>query len=590
MCLFFIGLGRLPLLEPDEGRNAEVAREMLVSHDWITPHYDTLPYLDKPIILFWAVAGSFRCFGLTEWAARFPSALAAVLTVLLAWLAGAKLDGGKTGLRAGVILATSPLFFALARTVIFDMTLTFWITLALLCFWFNSRRSSTSLQLDLIAFAAMGLAALTKGPVGFLLPLIVLLVYQALAGKFAQLKRLHWALGWMVFLAITLPWFIEVSLRNPGFPKYAFWEESLLRFTTGAHLHRSQGIFYYIPVYLGGFFPWSFFLLFAGWNWRKKWRRLREEAHHAELFLLTWAAVVFIFFTISHSKLPSYFLPALIPLSLLMALAWRDIEGSGAVRSPDWLTAGFAVMILLGLLMAVSPQLLHFHGFEKQLARKLPGSVLSLLRSSLLLGGLIVAALGFLGRNLAMRSRKPILRQLALGVVALTVPLLVLRWIAPLKNYFATFSSRRLAGAILTSRQRNLPIYGYYYFRTSLPFYLRRPVGLVTTDGDELTSNYVVARFKTLRKTARFPSGINPSQTGTAMTAEAQGEWAGQPLLLDSQQLSDLARSGPGPFLLIVQNHEINEALGAAGSMFPLWGAWKYSVWEKRPGTATSGE
>src|SRR5579875_697924 len=130
VCLFFIGLGRLPLLEPDEGRNAEVAREMLVSHDWITPHYDTLPYLDKPVILFWAVAGSFRCFGLSEWAARFPSALAGALTVLMVWLAGAKLDGGKTGLRAGVLLATSLLFFALARMVIFDMLLTFWITLA----------------------------------------------------------------------------------------------------------------------------------------------------------------------------------------------------------------------------------------------------------------------------------------------------------------------------------------------------------------------------------------------------------------------------------------------------------------------------
>jgi hypothetical protein len=204
----------------------------------------------------------------------------------------------------------------------------------------------------------------------------------------------------------------------------------------------------------------------------------------------------------------------------------------------------------------------------------------------LLLGGLIVAALGFLGRNLAMRSRKPILRQLALGVVALTVPLLVLRWIAPLRNYSATFSSRRLAGAILTSPQRNLPIYGYYYFRTSLPFYLRRPVGLVTTDGDELTSNYVVARFRALVKTARFPSATGSSEAGTGM----ESEWAGQPLLLDSRQLGDLARSGPGPFLLIVQNHEINEALGTAGSMFPLWGAWKYSVWEKRPRAAASNK
>lgn len=570
-CLFFIGLGRLPLLEPDEGRNAEVAREMVVSHDWITPHYDSLPYLDKPILLFWMIAGSFRCFGINEFAARFPSALAALATVLLAGLIGKRMWGDKAGLRVGLILATSPLILGFARFTIFDMALTFFVTAALLCFWLNGRRGFTSRWLDVIAFAAMGAGTLTKGPVGFVIPLLALVVFHALAGNFRELKKLHWGSGWLVFLAITLPWFIAVSIHNPDFPKYAFWDESLLRFTTGAHMHRSQGVYYYIPVYLAGFFPWSFFLLFAGWNRLKRWRALRHEAHRAELFLLSWAGIVFVFFTVSHSKLPGYFLPALIPLSVLMAVAWRDLELREGERAPDWLTAGFAVMIFLGIIMAASPQILRLHGMEAHLTKKLPTSVSTLIKSALFMGGVIVAALGFLGRNMVVRSRKKIMRELAFAIAALTMPLLLVRWILPIKNYFNAFSSHHLVEAILESPQRNLPVYGYYYFRTSLPFYLKRPVGLVTSDGDEITSNYVVSRFNEVRKRQlRFPG-----QPGTPDAEE--------PVLIDANQLASLSRSAPGAFLLMVQNNEVNEALQVAGPMRPLWESWKYSIWEKKP-------
>lgn len=574
-CLFFIGLGRLPLLEPDEGRNAEVAREMLQTHDWITPHYDGLPYLDKPALFFWMVAGSFRCLGVSEGTARMPSALLALATVLLAAMMGKKMFGERAGLRAGIILATSPLVFAFARLVIFDMPLTLMVSIALFFFWLGSRQDDRRLWIDVVAFAAMGIATLTKGPVGFLLPLIVLAVYHALSRQFRKLRRVHWAAGWGVFLAIVLPWFIEVCLRNPGFARYALWQESLVRFTTGGHLHRSQGPFYYIPVYFGGFFPWSLFLLLIVANRLKKWRALGEEAHRPELFLLSWAAVVFVFFTISHSKLPGYFLPALVPLSLLAAAAWKDVDAPGASRSPDWLTAGFAAMILVGIVMAALAQLLHFHGIEHQWARKLPSSVSGLIKPTLFLGGLIVAALGFLGRNMATRSQRLRLRSLVFVVIALTLPLLAFRWRLGFKSYFSAFSSRQLAKTILKSPQRNLAVYGFYYFRTSLPFYLKRPVGLVTADGDELTSNYLVAHFRSLR-------GAGPRLFGgrTAMT-HTNTQKAGLPVLLSGQELSEIARNVP--FLLMVENNEVNDALRATGPMDPLWQSWKYSVWEKGP-------
>ena len=138
--LFFAGLGRLPLLEPDEGRNAEVGREMLVSGDWITPHYNGFAYLDKPAVFFWMVAASLKTFGVSEGAARLPSALMAVATMLLVWFLARRMFGDSAGLRAGLVFAACPLALVLAREVIFDMTLTFLVTVAMVAFWLAEER------------------------------------------------------------------------------------------------------------------------------------------------------------------------------------------------------------------------------------------------------------------------------------------------------------------------------------------------------------------------------------------------------------------------------------------------------------------
>jgi hypothetical protein len=567
-------LGRLPLLEPDEGRNAEVAREILVTHDWVTPHYDRLTYLDKPAFLFWMIAGSFGSFGVSEWSARFPSALLALATAVLVWAMARRMSGKNTGLHAGIIFATSPLVFWFARFVIFDMPLTFFVALAMYCFWVSSQSSFSRRWLDATAFAAMGIATLIKGPVGFLLPLITLVVYEALRRRPGNLKKLHWGVASMVFLAVTLPWFIDVSIRNPEFPKYAFWNESLQRYFSGVDMHRSVGPWYYIPVYLLGFFPWSFFLLFAAWNRRTKLRAIWQERRPAELFLLAWVAVVFVFFSVSHSKLPGYFLPAIVPLSILLAMVWPEAERSGE-QSPDWLTAGFTIMILFGLVVA-GARLFPLHELEVHLARKIPAFTLAQLRQALFFSGIILMALGILGRNMAASARRKWMSYLAFPVAALAVPLLVLRLRGPLKTDFDALSSRRLADTILASPERQLPLYGYYYFRTSLPFYLKRPVGLVTQDGDEITSNYVVAN---LREARAIMLDFDRQPPGSAPT----GRSAQEPLLITGRQLRFLSESPPGPFLLLVQNNEIDELFHAAGTLTPRWTGWRYSVWERQP-------
>ncbi|MGH9430351.1 MAG: glycosyltransferase family 39 protein [Terriglobia bacterium] len=581
---FFVGLGRFPLLEPDEGRNAEVAREMIVLHDFITPHFNHLVYLDKPALFFWMVAGSFKVFGLSEWAARFPSALMALGTVLLVWLMGRSMFRGRTGFLAACVAASSPLVIAFSRTVIFDMTLAFLVTLSMFFFWLADDDAGRRHGYDFLAFGVMGLAAITKGPVGLLLPLLSILVYALLRGEWSALRRIRWGICGLIFLAVSMPWFLAVWARHPDFPRYAFWEESLVRFATPA-LHRSGGAFYYVPVYLAGFLPWSFFLLFAGLNHLRRWRNLRQEAQKATLFLIAWFALIFVFFSISHSKLPGYLLPAVAPISLLMGGVWDEVRNQSGGRAPDWLRGGFATLILLGVLVDASPQLLRFHGLAARLSHKMPPAVYGLLKPSVILSGMILFALGFLGRNLSGRLRGERWAWITFILLVATTPLLLIRWIKPLHLYFEASSSRALAQQILSSPERDFPVYGYFYFRTGLPFYLRRPEGLITRDGDEMTSNYVMSRLQWMRgQKMKFPVSPSPARKNSAWPG-GEGSTAAtrEPILMTPPQLHQLAASPPGPFLLLVRNNEVGQLNRIANDLDPLWTGWDFSVWAKRP-------
>ncbi|MEJ2009356.1 MAG: glycosyltransferase family 39 protein [Acidobacteriota bacterium] len=568
-----MALGRLPLIEPDEGRNAEVAREMVAKGDWITPHFNNFSYLDKPPVFFWAVASSFKVAGISEASARFPSALAALLTALFVWFLARRMFDESTGLYAGIVLATSPLVVVFAREVIFDMTLTLFVTAAMACYWLRETGSEQRKLLDILFFGAMGLATLTKGPVGFLLPMLSIGAYQALRGKFARLKDLNWSLGLATFCAVTLPWFIPISLRHPDFPAYAFWQESLERFATG-HAHRAGPVYYYLIIYLAGFLPWSFFLLYSAIHRTNRWRELRRDQHAPTLFLLSWVGVIFIFFTISQSKLPGYFLPAMVPLSVLMAKVWTGSKPEREGHAPDWLTGGFATLIALGIIFVVVPHFEHFLFPHGRLEKKMPHDVLALLGPTFLYTGIILGALGIVGRNLCARAREKAPTVLMFAVVACCFPLLLVRWFHPLELYASADSSRALAESILEGPQKNLPIYGYYYFRTSLPFYLRHPVGLVSSTADELTSNYVVTRWPKIKREAqedRLSQTLAPAVTD------------GMPLVMDEKEW--LAKRSSMPVVVLVRNHQVAQLASSVPRMIPMWTGWKYSVWEIPPGT-----
>jgi 4-amino-4-deoxy-L-arabinose transferase-like glycosyltransferase len=563
--LFFAGLGRFPLIEPDEGRNAEVGREMMISGDWITPHFNGLVVLDKPAVYFWMVAASLKTFGVSEGAARLPSALMGTATLLLVWFLARRMFGDSAGLRAGLVFAVCPLALVLAREVIFDMTLTFFVTVAMVAFWLLEERGFREPWFDALMFAAMGAAVITKGFVGIIIPLIAVLIYEAARGRWREWMRLRWGWGLLAFFAVALPWFIAVSRRNPDFPRYAFWNESLKRFATGA-AHRGGGILYYIPVFLGGFFPWSLFLLLASWNRLRRWRDLKQEAGRPILFLLCWAAWVFVFFTLSHSKLPTYFLPAAVPLSILMGLVWREVGKEAQARPPDWLTAGFALLLGLGVVAAAASHPWLYAKFQVWLARRLHPQVLELVQPSLLYTGMILAALGFLGRRLAAQMRGRTATIATFALTAAIVPSLLLRCYVPLRLLAEADSSRRLARTILASPERDSPIFGYYYFRDSLPFYLRRPVGLLSIEWGEMTSNYVVAH--------------------QAETRRAAGGQQGESVLVTLPEFRARAQSNVQPILVMTPNPLVKDLLGNVGRIDPLWNESDFSVWEIPPAKA----
>jgi hypothetical protein len=505
--------------------------------------------------------------------------------MLLSWFLARRMFGDSTAVRAGVIIATAPLVMVFSRLVIFDLTLAFLITLAMASFWFAEASEFHRPGPLILMFLAMGLATITKGPVGFLLPLLSITAYQVVRGKLRDLRRLRWGLGCAVFLAAVLPWFISISIRYPDFPRYALLEESLARFSGGL-VHRKGGLLYYLPVFLAGFFPWCIFLLLAGWNRHKRWKEIRLEQNRSTLFLLTWSVVVFVLFSLSRSQLPGYFLPAIVPLGILMAKVWEDVRSRASAASPDWLTAGFAALLGVGLIVAASSQLATFSSAHSPLARKAYPTLFAMLKPSILYTGLILAALAVVGRNISARARGGSLSIATFALLALTTPMLLVRWVAPLRTYAATNSSRLLADTLLASPERDLPIYGYYYFRTSLPFYLRRPVGLVTTGGSELTSNYLVSRIRETRQSS-LP-GVD-SKPFPRTFKELDPVPLDQRRLLDILELIDLARSSPQPRLILVRNTHVGMLAHDVGHIEPLWAGWDYSVW-KIPGANQKSE
>lgn len=306
--LFFYGLGGIGLIGPDEPRYASIARDMLMTGGYITPRLYGSPWFEKPPLMYWLEAAGYRIFGNGEAAARFPSAASATICVFFIYWCGRRLWNRETGLLAALVAATSIGSFAFARAASMDMLLSACLTMALVFFLFGFNDASPRRRLWFhLFYAALGLGVLTKGPVAVVLPVLSLAGFLLLRGRWRE-WRTWYPSGLWVTAAVAGPWYLLCAMINGWkFVQVFFINQNIERFTSTIHGH-IRPVYFFVPVLLLLTFPWTFLLISA----------LRRTFGKNDHILIWWAAVPFLFFSLSGSKLPGYILPVVPPLSLLL--------------------------------------------------------------------------------------------------------------------------------------------------------------------------------------------------------------------------------------------------------------------------------
>ena len=493
-------LGSLPLLQPDEGRNAEVAREMKLSGAWLVPTYNGVDYLDKPAFYFKAVAVSLAVLGDNETAARLPSAIFGLALLGAVFAFCRKIHGTRCGLLAVIVTSTMPLFVMNSRTVIFDMALALFVCCAIFAGYLaEEAEGRTRRNWYLLGAASAGLATLVKGPVGFVIPLLVLLIFNRVEARRGAWKRLFAPLNLLVFFGVTLPWFVGLCLVHRDFLQYGLVEETFHRFTTSRTFHRSEPFYFYLVIVAATFFPWSLLLPEAGVaTWRQRWMK----RHPADRLCLVWSLAVVVFFSISQSKLPGYILSVTVACGILVARlfdeALKDPAGRAA-RLAGRATLAFGIICLLIAVAAVA-------GMSQM--RVLAGPLRIPAADAERLGWAVVplavalAVIGIFGLvSHYWRSAR-----LCFLCLALFIPVGTNAGMGVIDVLFQAKSGRQIANRIPTlPAGTELACLGC--FPNGVPFYLRRTATLISRDGDELTSNYIIYALK---KDPTWPKQIVP--------------------------------------------------------------------------------
>jgi len=425
---FFWRLNGFGLIGADEPRYAQVAREMFERRDWITPTLGGSPWLEKPPLYYWQAMVAYRIFGVSDWAARLPSAFDASLLVFAVYwflrrFRGWALDGA-------LMLACSAGIVGYARAASTDMPLAATFTMGMISWfaWLDSERR----RYLLLSYASLGLAMLAKGPVAPFLAAAMVVIFAAATRTRKILGRSLSLSGVLVFSVVTLPWYVLVEMRNPQFLRVFILEHNLARFSTNL-FHHPEPFWYFIPVTLLGWVPWTVFAVVALVS---VVRRIRsQELDSFNTFLLIWIVVVVVFFSISKSKLPGYVLPAIPAGILLLANYLRE----RATAKPHWILLALHGAISAALLFAalVMPAVVFRHRLLWDRSDILPVLVA-------IAAGIGVATAGI--RKLRVSTAVP-------AVLALAV---VLRLAAPALNQ--TLSVRAVSDALARVSPAHLPV------------------------------------------------------------------------------------------------------------------------------------
>ncbi|WP_455287892.1 glycosyltransferase family 39 protein [Cupriavidus necator] len=351
LLVWFGTLDMRHLLRSDEGRYAEIAREMFTTGDWVTIRYHELKYFEKPPFHLWVTTLAYTLFGVGDWQARLCVALSGMLGLGVSMLAAARWFGNRAAILTGLVLVSAPMWNIAGHFNSLDMTLAGAMACVLAFMLLGQHPGAAPAARRnwmLACWAAMGVAVLVKGLVGLALPGLVLVVYTLVTRDFGLWRRLHLLAGIAVMLLVTVPWFWLVSERNPEFLRFFFIHEHWQRYTSAVH-QREGAIWFFVPLLLMGFLPW---LGLAP----QMWQAVRERAGVARgtstrpfqpaLLAALWAVAIFVFFSLSGSKLPGYIVPIFPALALLAGVALNTVTE----RAWRWQVNAMIALGVVGLL------------------------------------------------------------------------------------------------------------------------------------------------------------------------------------------------------------------------------------------------
>ncbi|MDF0665414.1 MAG: glycosyltransferase family 39 protein [Nitrospira sp.] len=492
--LFFLNLGSMGLTDRDEGRNAEAGREMFASGDLVTPTFNGELRVAKPVFVYWLMTLSYHLFGVNEFAARAPSALFGVALILMHYLFLSRLRGSTAGLFGALMLLLNIEILALGRMAITDSVLIFFTTLSLYGFWLGIHEQGRGRHWIWAFYAGMALATLTKGPVGFAVPLVTALLYLA-AGR-------QWLVFWergapiagtLLFLILAGPWYATMFLIHGDAYSSQAKVHTVGRFLAPMEGH-GGGWWFYFPVLLLGFYPWSAFLPVGLFQAYRSWRASRAmvshqgESHESwqpsgsgdelEWFAGLWIIGVFIFFSLSSTRLPHYIGPLFPACALLAASYWaRGLTDSSTrgLRGSIHFMMGIGYLVAIGLASASSL----FSKFSGKMVKEFPLAPQFDLGIGPYVGAaIVVVSMGLIGYFGLNDNRRGIAFGVAGGALA-SVFLVAILTVIPGFNRYAIAPPQELAYAAGLNLNPTDQLIAFSSTRPSIAFYARRTVNFI---------------------------------------------------------------------------------------------------------------
>jgi 4-amino-4-deoxy-L-arabinose transferase-like glycosyltransferase len=471
--LLFFRLGSYPLSNPDEGRYAEIPREMVETGDYVTPRLNGVNYFEKPPLVYWVTAACLRMFGPSEWSMRATPALFALAGVLITYAAGRRLSGRNAGLLSAAVLGTSLLYFAIARIMLLDMAVSVLMAATLFCFILGVREAPGSRRRWFFygLYASAALATLTKGLIGFLVTGAVMFLWLLIFNQWKRLRPLHLPSGVALFLLIAAPWHILAAQHNETWVHRYFVYEHWERFTTPA-ASRPGAWHYFVWIVLAGLIPWTGFLWSSARDaLRGGWAKKNENAD--AWFFVTWAVFIFLFFSKSHSKLAPYILP-IFPALAVMIGGWfaqmlREADGGKRLRFGLRVFSFFCGLLALALCVVVSRPALVRMDAEQALALQIPAFTMA---GVLLIGGIFTPWLAKIrGVRAAVAG---LVGTMGLFLMTLTVA-------AP---HIPKPGTKALAEIVTARAKPGDRVLHYHEFFHDFTFYARRLVDVVAFKGE----------------------------------------------------------------------------------------------------------